>query len=170
MQSTEKVLFDVETIQQRVRELAAEISDDYDDLVCIVVLKGAMFFASDLLRSISVKTEIDTISLGSYGQKGTKSGAVRLNNDITVDIEGRDVVIIEDIIDTGYTMRYLSGLFSYRDPASIKICSLLSKPSKRKTEVKIDYLGFEIEDHWVVGYGLDYREQYRALPHIAILE
>ena len=133
MQSTDKILFDEPTIQQRVKELAAEISNDYDDLVVIVVLKGAMFFASDLLRHISIKTELDTISLGSYGQQGTKSGAVRLNNDITVDIEGRHVIFVEDIIDTGFTMRYLSGLFSFRNPASIKICSLLSKPSKRKT-------------------------------------
>ena len=170
MLSPAKVLFNEDIIHHRVKELAEEISNDYEDLVVIVILKGAMFFASDLMRHLTIKTELDTISLGSYGQKGTKSGAVRLNNDITVDIEGRDVIFVEDIIDTGYTMRYLSGLFSFRNPNSIKICSLLSKPSKRIAEVQVDYLGFEIDDHWVVGYGLDYMEQYRSLPHIAILE
>ena len=165
-----KVLFDEQTIQKRVKELAETISNDYDDLIVVVVLNGAMFFAVDLMRSLSFPVEVTTLSLGSYGQQGTKSGVVRLNNDIQVDIEGRNVLFVEDIIDTGKTMRYLQALFQFRNPASIRLCSFLSKPTRREIDVDIDYLGFEVPDYFVIGYGLDYREQFRALPYIAIAD
>ncbi len=165
-----KILFDEQTIQTRVKELAKTISNDHDDLVIVVVLNGAMFFAVDLMRSLSIPIEITTLSIGSYGQKGAKSGVVRLNNDIQVDIEGRNVLFVEDIIDTGKTMRYLQALFQFRNPASIKLCSFLSKPDKREVDIDIDYLGFEVPDYFVIGYGLDYREQFRPLPYIAIAD
>ena len=166
----EKVLFDEETLQGRIKELAFEISGDYEDILAIIVLKGAMFFATDLLRHITVPVEIDTLYLGSYGKKGMKSEAVRLNNDITSSIEGRHVLLIEDIVDTGKTMHYIHELFALRNPASIKLCSLLSKKSRRVIEIDIDYLGFEIPDGFVVGYGFDYKERYRTLRDIVIMK
>ena len=166
----QKVLFDEATIQKRIKELADEITADYDDILAIIVLKGSMFFATDLLRHITVPVEIDTMHLGSYGMKGMKSEAVRLNNDIVSSIEGRNVLIIEDIVDTGKTMKYIHDLFELRNPASVKLCSLLSKPSKREIEVGIDYLGFEIPDAFVVGYGFDYKEKYRTLRDIVVME
>ncbi len=166
----QKVLYDEAAIQQRVKELAEEITSDYDNILAIIVLKGSMFFATDLLRHITVPVEIDTMHLGSYGMKGMKSEAVRLNNDIVSSIEGRNVLIIEDIVDTGKTMKYIHELFALRNPASVKLCSLLSKPSKREIEIDIDYLGFEIPDAFVVGYGFDYKEKYRTLRDIVVMD
>jgi len=166
----EKILFDEDTIQKRVKELAEEISANYDDILAIIVLKGSMFFATDLLKSMTVPVEIDTMHLGSYGMKGMKSEAVRLNNDIKTSIEGRNVLIIEDIVDTGKTMKYIHELFELRNPASVKLCSLLSKPSQREIEIDIDYLGFEIPDEFVVGYGFDYKEKYRTLRDIVVMK
>lgn len=162
-----EVLFSEQQIQNRVSELAAYISKDYDNLVAIVILKGAMFFAADLLRYVSIPVEIDTLSLSSYGKRGAVSGAVQLVKDITIDIEGRNVLLVEDIVDTGKTIKYLQEIFRFRKPKSIKLCSFLSKPKRRKTIVTIDYLGFEIPDFFVVGYGLDYKENFRTLPYIA---
>jgi hypoxanthine phosphoribosyltransferase len=164
-----KVLFEEDTIQLRITELAKSISQDYEELVAIIVLKGAMFFASDLLRQLSIPTQMDTLYLGSYGKNGVNPGTVRLNNDITIDIAHRDVLIIEDIVDTGKTMHFISDLFRLRNANSIRLCSLLSKPARRQVEVEIDYLGFEIPDEFVVGYGFDYKEQYRTLPYIGVL-
>lgn len=166
----EKVLFEEAVLQIRIKELAEEISDDYDDILAIIVLKGSMFFATDLLKHITVPVEIDTMHLGSYGQKGMKSEAVRLNNDVKTSIEGRNVLIIEDIVDTGKTMKYIHELFELRNPASVKLCSLLSKPSRREIEIDIDYLGFEIPDAFVVGYGFDYKEKYRTLRDIVVMK
>ena len=166
----EKVLFEEAILQIRIKELAEEISVDYDDILAIIVLKGSMFFATDLLKHITVPVEIDTMHLGSYGQKGMKSEAVRLNNDVKTSIEGRHVLIIEDIIDTGKTMKYIHELFELRNPASVKLCSLLSKPSRREIEIDIDYLGFEIPDAFVVGYGFDYKEKYRTLRDIVVMK
>lgn len=166
----EKILFNEEVIQKRIKELADEIATDYDDILAIIVLKGAMFFAADLLKNMTVPVEIDTIHLGSYGMRGAKSEAVRLNNDIIISIEGRHVLIIEDIVDTGKTMKYLHELFELRNPASVKLCSFLSKPSRREIEIDIDYLGFEIPDEFVVGYGFDYKEKYRTLRDIVVMK
>ena len=166
----ESVLFKEDVLQIRIKELAEEISGDYDDILAIIVLKGSMFFATDLLKHITVPVEIDTMHLGSYGQKGMKSEAVRLNNDVKTSIEGRNVLIIEDIVDTGKTMKYIHELFELRNPASVKLCSLLSKPSRREIEIDIDYLGFEIPDAFVVGYGFDYKEKYRTLRDIVVMK
>ena len=164
------ILFDEATLQSKVKELANRISNDYESLVAIIVLKGAVFFATDLLKQISIPVQIDTMHLGSYGMDGTKSAAVRLNNDITLNIDDRDVLIIEDIIDSGQTMHFILDLFKLRKPRSLKICSLLSKPSRREVAINIDYLGFEIPDKFVVGYGFDFKEDYRTLPYIGVLK
>lgn len=156
-------------IQSRIREIAHQISQDYKELTAVIVLKGAMFFASDLLRHIDVPVRMDTLYLGSYGKNGITPGSIRLNNDITIDIADKDVLIIEDIVDTGRTMHFILDLFRLRKARSIKICSLLSKPSKTEIPVTIDYLGFEIPDQFVVGYGFDYKENYRTLKDICIL-
>lgn len=156
-------------IQSRIREIAHQISQDYKELTAVIVLKGAMFFASDLLRHIDVPVRMDTLYLGSYGKNGITPGSIRLNNDITIDIADQDVLIIEDIVDTGRTMHFILDLFRLRKARSIKICSLLSKPSKTEIPVTIDYLGFEIPDQFVVGYGFDYKENYRTLKDICIL-
>lgn len=165
-QKHSKELISQIAIDKRVTELAQQISSDYKKLTAIIILKGAMFFAVDLLRLLTIPVEIDTLSLGSYGLKGSKSGAVRINNDITIDIAGRDVLLIEDIVDSGKTILYLQGLFQFRNPASVKLCSFLSKPDRREFDVKIDYLGFEIPDKWVVGYGLDLNEKGRTLRSV----
>jgi hypoxanthine phosphoribosyltransferase len=164
-----KVYLEESTIKERIHALAGDISNDYDELIAIIVLKGAMFFASDLLRELTIPVKIDTLYLGSYGMKGTAQGAVRLNNDITIDIADKDVLIIEDIVDTGNTMHFIYDLFKLRKVRSIRLCSLLSKPSKRQRDISIDYLGFEIPDEFVVGYGFDYKEKYRSLPYIGTL-
>jgi hypoxanthine phosphoribosyltransferase len=164
-----KILFDEESLQQKVAELAATISSDYEELVAIIVLKGSMFFATDLLKKMSIPVQIDTMHLGSYGMNGSKSDSVRLNNDIIMNIDNRDVLFVEDIIDSGNTMNFILDLFKLRKPRSLKICSLLSKPSRREVDIHIDYLGFEIPDEFVVGYGFDYKEDYRTLPYIGVL-
>ncbi len=166
----ESTLLDEATIQKRIKELAADISADYDEILAIIVLKGAMFFAADLFKNITVPVEIDTMYLGSYGQKGMTSEAVRLNNDVKTSIEGRHVLLIEDIVDTGKTMKYINELFSLRNPASVKLCSLLSKQARRETNIIIDYLGFDVDDHFVVGYGFDYKEKYRTLRDIVVMK
>jgi len=159
-------LFTPDKIERRVQELADEISNEYEDgLIAVVVMTGAMFFASDLMRAMSILSEPAPLSLGSYGD-GTKSGIVRLNSDITIDITGKDVLIVEDIVDTGRTMEYIQMLFGLRKPKSLKLCSLLSNESRRKATVKIDYLGFEVEE-FVIGYGFDVGNKFRTLSYIA---
>ncbi len=168
----EQVLLDKETIARRVSELAAQISADYtaaDDLVLIGVLKGAFIFLADLARQLTVPHHVDFIALSSYN-KGTSSfGAVRLIMDTRSSVTGRHVLIVEDILDTGYTLDYLLRIFRARNPASLRTCVLLSKPARRRVEVQVDYLGFEIPDVWVVGYGLDYADRFRTLPYIGAL-
>ena len=164
------ILFDEKALESKINQLAAAISTDYNELVAIVVLKGAMFFATDLLKLMTIPVQIDTMHLGSYGMNGAKSAAVRLNNDIKTNIDGKDVLLIEDIIDSGQTMHFILDLFKLRNPRSLKICSLLTKPSRREVDIKIDYLGFEIPDKFVVGYGFDYKENYRTLPYIGVLK
>jgi hypoxanthine phosphoribosyltransferase len=164
-----KPLLTVEQIQSKVRELAAQITDDYDgkELVSVGILKGAFMFFSDIVKLIQVPMTIDFLNVSSY-LKTASTGEVTVHSDLRYDIAGKDVLLIEDIIDTGITMKYLRELLLRRNPASLKICTLLDKKSRRITEVPLDYVGFEIPNEYVVGYGLDYENKFRNLPYIAI--
>lgn len=169
----ERVIVSREEIQARVNELAAQVSADYADngqLVIVGILKGAFVFLADLARCLTVPHRVDFMALSSYGQTATTTGAVRIIMDLRVDIEGRHVLIVEDIIDSGYTLHYLLDVLRTRNPASLRACVLLSKPDRRQVEVPVDYLGFEIPDVWVVGYGLDFAETHRTLPYIGALK
>jgi len=169
----ERVLLDEEAIAARVGELAAQISADYadaEDLVLVGVLKGAFIFLADLARHLTVPHHVDFIALSSYNRGAVSTGAVRLIMDTRASVTGRHVLIVEDIVDTGYTLDYLLRNFRARKPASLRACVLLSKPECRQIEVPIDYLGFEIPDVWVVGYGLDYADRFRTLPYIGALK
>jgi len=161
-------LISANTIRARVAELAEQISSDYADkgeLVLIGVLKGAFIFLADLSRRLTIPRSIEFIAVSSYGT-GSKSGAVRLVMDVRGSIEGRHVLIVEDIVDTGHTLSYLIGILESHGPASIRTCTLLHKTAAAEVEVDLDYVGFDIGDEWVVGYGLDYAEQNRTLPYI----
>jgi len=167
-----KVLISTEEINQRIDEIAAQIDSDYADtdaLVCIGVLKGSVFFMVDLLKRVTVPVVIDFFQTSSYGA-GTSPGEVRIRKDVDVSIRGKDVLLIEDIVDTGYTLRTIMDLLRFRGARSVRLCSLLDKPVSREIEVKIDYLGFPIEPVFVVGYGLDFNEKYRDLPYIGVLD
>ncbi len=169
----ERILIDEKTIEQRVTELARQVSQDYadvDQLILVGVLKGAFIFLADLARKLTIPHRVDFIALSSYGQTATSSGVVRLIMDVKVNVEGRHVLIVEDIVDSGHTLDYLLRNFATRNPASLRSCVLLSKPGRRRVDVPIDYLGFEIPDVWVVGYGLDYADKHRTLPYIAALK
>jgi hypoxanthine phosphoribosyltransferase len=168
----ERVIMSQEEIQARVSELAAQISADYADdgqLVVVGILKGAFIFLSDLTRRLTVPHRVDFMALSSYGQT-TTSGAVRIIMDLRVNVEARHVLVVEDIVDTGYTLHYLLNVLRTRNPASLRSCVLLSKPDRRQVDVPMDYVGFEIPDVWVVGYGLDYAESHRTLPYIGALK
>lgn len=167
-----RVLISTEDLDQRVDQLAAQVSQDYvgvEQLLVVGVLKGAFIFLSDLCRRLTIPHRVDFISLSSYGQTATATGVVRMIMDLKVNMANRHVLIVEDIVDSGYTLDYLTRNFGTREPASLHSCVLLSKPTRRQVEVDIDYLGFEIPDVWVVGYGLDYADRYRTLPYIAEL-
>src|SRR3954447_21186558 len=166
------VLIDQDELLARINALAQEIRADLPggQLHFICVLKGAFLFLGDLIRATHGQVSIDFMSCSSYGTGTSSSGEVRLTKDLDVSIEGRDVVIVEDIVDTGLTLHYLQEILQARGPRSPRTACLLSKPSRRKIDVKVDYIGFTIEDKFVVGYGLDYAEQYRNLPYIAVLE
>ena len=167
-----RILIDQPTIERRVKEMAHQVSTDFADveqLVVVGVLKGAFIFLADLCRYLTVPHRVDFISLSSYNQTTVSSGVVRLIMDLKTNIEGRSVLIVEDIVDSGYTLDYLMRNFATRRPAALRSCVLLSKPERRQVNVRIDYLGFEIPDVWVVGYGLDYSDTYRTLPYIAEL-
>jgi hypoxanthine phosphoribosyltransferase len=169
----DRVLVDEESLQARVRELGQTISADYAgrDLILICVLKGGVAFLTDLMRHITIPHEIDFLAISSYGTGQREStGAVRLLMDLKADIAGRDVLIIEDIVDSGQTMEYLLRTLGARQPASLRICTLLSKPSRRVVDVPLDYIGFEIPNEFVLGYGLDLDEKYRNLPYVAVLK
>ncbi len=166
-----QTLFSAETIADRVRAMAAEIRRDHpDDLHLICVLKGSFIFASDLMRAIPGPVTVDFIALSSYGAGTSTSGEVRLQKDLDSGIEGRNVVIVEDIADSGLTLTYLQEMLRTRAPKSLKTACLLSKPSRRVVPVQVDYIGFEIEDRFVVGYGLDHAGVHRNLPFIGIVE
>ena len=166
------VLLSTEAIATRVKELGAQISADYadKDILMIGVLRGAVIFMADLARAIDRPVAIDFMAVSSYGASTHSSGVVRILKDLDEDIVGKHLLIIEDIIDSGLTLKYLVENLKSRKPASVKICTLLSKPSRRKVEVTVDYNGFTIPDSFVVGYGLDYAEKYRNLPFIGVLK
>ena len=166
-----ETVFSAEEIARRVRDLGRQIERDYEgkDLVLLGVLKGSYIFISDLARAIDLPLSIDFIGLSSYGEATEASGVVKITSDLTRPIEARHVVIVEDIVDTGLTMRYLLDNLATRRPASVKLCTLLHKPSRSRTRIPIDYLGFQIEDRFVVGYGLDAGEKYRNVPFIGAL-
>ncbi|HOV79012.1 MAG TPA: hypoxanthine phosphoribosyltransferase [Bacillota bacterium] len=167
----ERILFSGEEIQRRVAELGGQISADYagKELLVVGILKGAMIFLADLVRHITVPTYFDFVAVSSYGASTQSSGVVRILKDIDRSIEGRHVLIVEDIVDTGLTLNYLVENFKSRGPAGVKVCTLLDKPSRRVVPVDIDYNGFVIPDEFVVGYGLDYNERYRNFPYIMVL-
>ena len=164
------ILLSEAQIQKRVAELAADIRRDLpDDLHVIAVLKGAFMFLSDLVRHIPGHVSLDFMALSSYAKGTTSSGEVRMLKDLETPLDGRNVVIVEDIVDTGLTLHYLQDILRSRNPRTLRTACLLSKPSRRQIDVTVDYIGFTIEDRFVVGYGLDYAEQYRNLPHIAVV-
>ena len=165
-----QILLSEQQIQKRVAEMAAEIRRDFpDDVHLIAVLKGAFIFLSDLVRQMSGKVSLDFMAVSSYAKGTTTSGEVRMMKDLDFGLDGRNVIIVEDIVDSGLTLNYLHEILRARNPKSLRTACLLSKPSRRQVDVPVEYIGFSIEDHFVVGYGLDYAEQYRNLSHIAVL-
>jgi hypoxanthine phosphoribosyltransferase len=171
--ATTNVLLSEAAIKERIASLAAEIERDYpssEEIHLVAVLKGGFMFMADLVRAMSERVTMDFMAVSSYAKRTTSSGQVRVLKDLDSNLEGRHVIVVEDIVDTGLTLHYLQDLLKARAPKSMKTACLLSKPSRRKVEVQVDYIGFTIEDHFVVGYGLDYAEKYRNLPYIAILE
>src|SRR5580765_6953769 len=165
-----QILLSTQQIQARVAEMAGEIRRDYPDgLHIIAVLKGAFMFLSDLVRNMDGSVSMDFMALSSYAKGTTSSGEVRLLKDLDTTLDGKDVLIVEDIVDTGLTLTYLQDILRARGPRVLRTACLLSKPSRRQIDVKVEYIGFTIEDRFVVGYGLDYAEHYRNLPHIAVV-
>jgi hypoxanthine phosphoribosyltransferase len=167
-----EVLVTAEDLQRRVAELGEQISRDYDGrpLLLVGVLKGAVFFLSDLMRYIEIPVEVDFMAVASYGSATDSSGVVRILKDLDAAIEGRDVLIVEDIVDSGLTLQYLLRNLGSRNPRSLEVCALLTKPDRRKVDLPTRYVGFEIPDRFVVGYGLDHAERHRNLPFVAALE
>jgi hypoxanthine phosphoribosyltransferase len=167
-----EILVQQDDLQHRVRELAGEISRDYDgrQLFLVGVLKGAVFFLSDLMRHLEVSCEVDFMAVSSYGSSTDSSGVVRILKDLDAPIAGRDVLIVEDIVDSGLTLSYLLRTLKARDPASLEVCALLTKPERRKVDLPIKYVGFEIPNRFAIGYGLDHVERFRNLPFVAVLQ
>lgn len=168
----QKIMLTEEDIKSRVQEMGRQISVDYqgESILVVGILKGAMIFLADLVRNIEIPTYFDFMAVSSYGSSTQSSGAVRILKDLDRGIEGKHVLIVEDIVDTGLTLSYLVENLRSRGPATLKICTLLDKPERRKVNVPIDYNGFTIPDEFVVGYGLDYNESYRNLPYVAVLK
>ena len=166
------VLVSEEQLKAKVAELGAQISRDYagKNLVLVSILKGSVVFMADLMRAVSIPCNIDFMVVSSYGSGTKTSGVVKIVKDLDQDLSGKDLLIVEDILDSGMTLSYLKGLLQGRNPASIRIATLLDKPSRRKVDLKADYVGFEVPDEFVVGYGLDYDEQYRNLPFVGVLK
>src|SRR5436190_1996641 len=166
-----EVLIEPDALNARVAELGAEISADYEgrDLLLIGVLKGAVFFMADLMRKLTIPCEVDFMAISSYGASTDSSGVVRILKDLDINIEGRDVLVVEDIIDSGLTLSYLMRNLESREPATLEVCALLTKPDRREIEVPVRYVGFEIPNRFVIGYGLDFGERYRNLPYVAVL-
>ena len=166
-----EILIEEDRLQARIRELGRELSADYEgrELLLVGVLKGAVFFMADLMRSLSVPCEIDFMAISSYGASTGSSGVVRILKDLDINIENRHVLVVEDIIDSGLTLSYLLRNLESRKPASLEICALLTKPSRREIDVRVRYVGFEIPNKFVIGYGLDFAERYRNLPYVGVL-
>jgi len=166
-----EILIEEGPLQARIDELGREVSADYEgrDLLLVGVLKGAVFFLADLMRRLTVQCEIDFMAISSYGDRTDSSGVVRILKDLDASIAGRDVLVVEDIIDSGLTLSYLMRSLSARKPATLEVCALLTKPERREIDVPVRYIGFEIPNRFVIGYGLDYAELYRNLPYIGVL-
>ncbi len=166
-----EVLIETDALRGRIAELGAEISVDYAgrDLLLIGVLKGAVFFMADLMRKLTIPCEVDFMAISSYGASTDSSGVVRILKDLDINIEGRHVLVVEDIIDSGLTLSYLMRNLESREPATLEVCALLTKPDRREIEVPVRYVGFEIPNRFVIGYGLDFGERYRNLPYVAVL-
>jgi hypoxanthine phosphoribosyltransferase len=165
------ILVQRDELEHRVRELGAEISRDYADkkLLLVGVLKGAIFFLADLMRHLEIDCDLDFMAVSSYGASTDSSGVVRILKDLDAPIEGRDVLIVEDIVDSGLTLSYLFRMLRARNPASLEVCALLTKPARREIDLPIRYVGFEIPNRFAIGYGLDFGERYRNLPYVAVL-
>jgi hypoxanthine phosphoribosyltransferase len=173
MTDAAKVLISEAQIRARVAELSAQISHDYreaGELMMVGILKGSFIFLADLARALTIPRRVDFLSISSYGMRGNKAGALRLILDLREPIRNRHVLVVEDIVDTGHTLGYLLEMLAARHPASLKTCALVTKPSRRERDVPLEYVGFEIPDAWVVGYGLDYKDRYRTLPYIGVIE
>ncbi len=170
-QGVGEVLIEQHSLQQRIIELGAEISADYEgrDLLLVGVLKGAVFFMADLMRELTVPCEIDFMAISSYGAATDSSGVVRILKDLDINVAGRNVLVVEDIIDSGLTLSYLMRNLGARKPASLDVVTLLTKPERREIDVSVRYVGFEIPNRFVIGYGLDFAERYRNLPYVAVL-
>jgi hypoxanthine phosphoribosyltransferase len=168
----QEVLIDEDRLRQRVAELGEEISADYEgrDLLLIGVLKGAVFFMADLMRHLTVPCEVDFMAISSYGAATDSSGVVRILKDLDINIDGREVLVVEDIIDSGLTLSYLMRNLEAREPVSLEVCALMTKPGRREIDVPVRYVGFEIPNRFVIGYGLDFAERYRNLPYVAVLD
>lgn len=169
---TYNTLISSEDMFARIEALGKQISEDYagKDIACICVLKGGIMFMADLVKHVEVPLSMDFMAVSSYGNETSSSGVVKIIKDLDESIEGKNVLIVEDIIDSGRTLSYLYKILEERNPNSIKICTLLDKPERRVVDVKVDYVGFEIPDKFVIGYGLDYMQHYRNLPYIAVVE
>lgn len=168
-----KILIPSDRLQARIYELGAQVSKDYGDLrpLLVCVLKGGVMFLSDLSRAMNIPHELDFMAISSYGGKRVESsGVVRIILDLTSNIENRHVLVVEDIVDTGHTLNYMVDILNTRNPASLKICALLNKPARRDKDIQLDYVGFDIPNEFVVGYGLDFDELYRNLPYIGVLK
>jgi hypoxanthine phosphoribosyltransferase len=167
-----EILVQPDELAHRVRELGAQISADYagKDVLLVGVLKGAVFFLADLMRQLDVECEVDFMAVSSYGSSTDSSGVVRILKDLDASIEGRDVLIVEDIVDSGLTLSYLFRMLGARSPASLEVCALLTKPDRREVDMPIRYVGFEIPNRFAIGYGLDHAERYRNLPYVAVLD
>lgn len=168
----DRVFFSGEELQARVAEMGAQITKDYEgkNPLFVGVLKGSFVFMADLMRSVDDYCDIDFMAVSSYGSGTTTTGAVKINKDLTYSVEGRHIILIEDILDSGVTLSYLKKYIEARKPASVRICTLLDKPARRKADISADYVGFECPDAFIVGYGLDYAERYRNLPYIGVLK
>ncbi len=169
----ERVLISSEQLKKRIGELATQINEDYkgESIEVITILKGGVMFSVDLMRALELPVEIDFMSASSYGGSSTQSsGAVKIEKDLKSSVEGKNVLIVEDIIDSGLTLSYLTEMLRMRKPKSLEICTILDKPSRRKVDVNVKYVGFEIPDEFVVGYGLDYDEKHRNLPYVGVLK
>ncbi len=166
-----EILIEQEPLQARIAELGVEISREYEgrDLLLVGVLKGAVFFMADLMRELTIPCEIDFMAISSYGAATDSSGVVRILKDLDANIAGRDVLVVEDIIDSGLTLSYLMRSLKARKPASLEVCALLTKPDRREIDVPVRFVGFEIPNKFVIGYGLDFAERYRNLPYVAVL-